>query len=363
MYQSDLRDLVGIDERIADLESLMCQGLQDVRVIAIWGMGGIGKTTIAAAVFNQFCYEYEGCCFLANVREESEKHGIIYLKNRILSTLLQENDLCIGTPNGIPPYVKRRLLRKKVLVVLDDINDSDQIENLVGALDCFGLGSRIIITTRDRQILGKRVDKIYEVKPLMFDYAVQLFMLNAFENNCVHKEWVELSRRVINYAQGIPLALKVLGSFLYGKSKEEWESQLEKLNKMPLGKIQDVLRLSYDKLDREEKNIFLYISCFLKGYESHRIIFLLNACGFSTIIGLKVLRDKALISELKNSASKRSMISMHDLIQEMGWEVVREECFEDPGRRSRLWNPNEIYEVLKDNKVRFIIVLFDHLLV
>ncbi|XP_028798421.1 disease resistance-like protein DSC1 [Neltuma alba] len=327
----------------------MDQGSKDVRVIGIWGMGGIGKTTIAAAIFYRSCFEYEGHCFLANVREETENRGIIYLKNKMLSSLLNENDLQIGTPYLMPPFVRRRLLRKRILVVLDDISDPDHLENLVGALDCFGSGSRVLITTRDKQVLAKRVDEIYEVKPLTFDDAAQLFMLNAFENNYVDIEWIKLSRKVISNAKGIPLALKVLGSFLYGKSKEEWESQLEKLNKMPHAKIQDVMRLSYDQLDREEKNIFLYIACFLKGYESQQIILLLNACGFSTIIGLRVLRDRALITEVKESAIRKSRIFMHDLIQEMGWEIVREESIDNPGNRSRLWDANDIYHVLKHN--------------
>ncbi|KAE9588103.1 putative winged helix-turn-helix DNA-binding domain-containing protein [Lupinus albus] len=354
MYQSELTDLVGIEERIADIESLLfLTSTIDVRVIGIWGMGGIGKTTIAAAVFNRLCFEYEGCCFMANIREESEKHGTISLKNKILSILLKENDLYISTPNGVPPYVKRRLLRIKVLVVLDDINDSEQLENLVGELDWFGPGSRIIVTTRDKQVLGKRVDSIYEAKALNFDEAVKLFILNAFKQiSCLDMEWIELSRKVIQYANGNPLALKVLGSFLYGKTKIEWESQLQKLKKMPHAKIQNVLRLTFDKLDREEKNIFLYVACFLKGYESHRIIVLLDACGFSTIIGLRVLQDKALIVEAKGSG--RSIVSMHDLIQEMGWEIVREESIDDPGKRSRLWDPSDIHQVLKNNTVRLL---------
>ncbi|XP_020223666.1 disease resistance-like protein DSC1 [Cajanus cajan] len=348
MYQSELTELVGIEERIADLESVLCLGSTiDVRVIGIWGMGGIGKTTIAAALYNRLCFEYEGCCFMANITEESEKHGMIYLKNKIISILLKENDLHIGTPNGVPPYVKRRLVRKKVFVVLDDISDSEQLENLVGALDWFGSGSRIIVTTRDKGVLGKRVDIVYEAKALKYDEAIKLFMMNAFKQSCLDLEWIELSRRVIQYANGNPLVLKVLGSFLYGKSKLEWESQLEKLKKMPHAKIQNVLRLTYDRLDREEKNIFLYIACFLKGYEIRRIIYLLDACGFSTIIGLKVLKDKALIIEAKGSGI--SIVSMHDLIQEMGWEIVREECIEDPGKRTRLWDPNDIHLVLKNN--------------
>ncbi|CAI8611989.1 unnamed protein product [Vicia faba] len=118
-------------------------------------------------------------CITVFVTEESEKHGMIYVKNKILSILLKENDLHIGTPNGVPPYVKRRLARKKVLLVLDDINDLEHLENLVGGLDWFGSGSRIIVTTRDKQVLGKRVNCIYEAKALESDDAIKLFIMNV----------------------------------------------------------------------------------------------------------------------------------------------------------------------------------------
>ncbi|KAI9088067.1 hypothetical protein K1719_030044 [Acacia pycnantha] len=192
-------------------------------------------------------------------------------------------------------------------------------------------------------------ERIADLESLMDQkmFAPLEFGVWAVLNNDVDLEWIVLSRKVSSYAKGIPLALKVLGSFLYGKSREEWESQLEKLKKMPYAKIQDVMRLSYDDLDREEKNIFLYIACFLKGYESQQIIVLLNSCGFSTIIGLRVLRDKSLITEV--SYSRKSVILMHDLIQEMGREIVCEESIDNPGKRSRLWDANDISQVLEHN--------------
>jgi hypothetical protein len=73
---------------------------------------------------------------------------------------------------------------------------------------------------------------------------------------------MELSKRVIGYAKGNPLALKVLGSYLRSKSEIEWDSALDKFKKVLNAEIYEVLRLSYDKLDNIDKNIFLDIACF-----------------------------------------------------------------------------------------------------
>ena len=346
MPQVDLKGLVGINKPIADLQSLiLSNGSEDVRVIGIWGMGGIGKTTIAGALFNILCSEFEGCYFLANIREQSEKYGIIQLKDKLISILLEEKDLSNGVPNGAPAYVLTRLRRKKILVVLDDVNNPDQVKNLVGEPYWLGPGSKIIITTRDKHVVYK-ADDIYEVKALEFDEALKLLNLHAFNGKCLQMNCYKLVMlKVVGYAKGIPLALKVLGSFLYGKSVEEWESQLQKLQKMPFAEIQNVLRLSYEGLDREERNIFLYIACFFNEHENIKI--LLEACGFSTAIALKTLHDRALIT-----ISEYEKYIMHDLIREMGREIVREQSIKKPGKRRHLWDPNDIAHVLKHDEVR-----------
>lgn len=142
------KGLIGIDKPIADLESLLRQESKDVRVIGIWGMHGIGKTTIVEELFNKQCFEYESCCFLAKVNEELERHGVICVKEKLLSTLLTE-DVKINTTNGLPNDILRRIGRMKIFIVLDDVNDYDQVEKLVGTLDWLGSGSRIIITARE----------------------------------------------------------------------------------------------------------------------------------------------------------------------------------------------------------------------
>jgi hypothetical protein len=90
----------------------------------------------------------------------------------------------------------------------------------------------------------------------------------------------------------------------------------------------------------------------LRGETKVFVIHLWEACEFFAIIGIEILLNKALI-QLKpiwNNGSEIDIIEMHDLLQEMGWDIVNQES-KDPGKRSRLWKPEEISEVLKQNKV------------
>ncbi|XP_044510112.1 disease resistance protein RPV1-like [Mangifera indica] len=347
---TDCEGLVGLESRIEQVKSLLCTGLSDSRVVVgIWGMGGIGKTTIAEAIFNQISCQFEGRCFIQNVREESEKcGGLARLREQVISQVLQERNLSIGIPNMIPPFIKHRLQCKRVFIILDDVNDSEQLEFLIGGIDRFGPGSRVIITTRDRQVLRNfEVDNIYEVEGFEHHEALQLFCNFAFKQNSPPNDFWELSNKVVlYYAKGNPLALKVVASSLHKKNKQYWESAVKKLNKTPSPKILNILRISYDGLDHEEKNIFLDIACFFKGKDRDQVIRILDGCYHSALSGLSDLIDKALIS-----ISSDNTLQMHDLLQEMGWEIVRKVSFNEPGTHSRLWNPEDVCSVLKNNTV------------
>ncbi|GKE93891.1 Toll/interleukin-1 receptor domain-containing protein, partial [Tanacetum coccineum] len=120
----------------------------------------------------------------------------------------------------------------------------------------------------------------------------------------------ELSLRVVSYAAGLPLALKVLGSFLYDKDEKEWMSTLDQLKQIPESEIVEKLKISYDGLKKVEKELFLDIACFFRreskdyrmeileacGFHPDIGIKIFDACGFHPEIGIKVLIQKSLIT-------------------------------------------------------------------
>ncbi|XP_048421170.1 TMV resistance protein N-like isoform X3 [Pyrus x bretschneideri] len=339
-------DLVQMDSHMCEMRSLLYPpGVEtnDVRVVGIWGMGGLGKTTIARAVFDEIACQFEACCFLENVKEGFMKHGELYMQTQLLSSISSNKvGSCDISAKGYQVMLKS-LGQRKVVVVVDDVDELAQIEALLGNKGSFGGGSRIIITTRDLQLLSG-TDAIYKPKIFSEPEALELFRRYAFRTNQPTRDYDVLTRRAVNYAQGLPLALKVLGASLYNKTIREWKGVLEKLKEVPLGRINDVLRTSFDELDRKEKNIFLDIACFFKGMKEDYATEILDSCGFYPHAGIGVLIDRALIT-----VSVNGELGMHDLLEEMGREIVRQESIEEPGRRSRLWSYEDVYRVLTQN--------------
>ncbi|XP_034675196.1 disease resistance protein RML1A-like [Vitis riparia] len=341
LYSVPLKDapnLVAVDSCIRELESLLCLPSMDVRMVGIWGMGGIGKTTLARAIYEQISGQFEGCCFLPNVEHLASK-GDDYLRKELLSKVLRDKNIDVTITS-----VKARFHSKKVLIVIDNVNHRSILKTLVGELDWFGPQSRIIITTRDKHVLTMHgVDVIYEVQKLQDDKATELFNHHAFINHPPTEDVMELSQRVIAYAQGLPLALEVLGSSLCKKSKDEWECALNKLEKIPDMEIRKVLQTSFDELDDDQKNIFLDIAIFFNEVEEDFTTEMLNSFGFSAISGIRTLIDKSLIRNLDDE------LHMHDLLIEMGKEIVRRTSPKEPGKRTRLWEQQDICHVLEKN--------------
>ncbi|KAA3472475.1 disease resistance protein TAO1-like [Gossypium australe] len=335
--------------------SLFQYGFPDFQILGIWGMGGTGKTTLAEAIFYHVLDGFQSYFFLANVRESADQGTLFQLRQKLFSTILEDENLDISTPTIIPSFVKDRLSRKKVLVVCDDVSKSSQLEYLFGGNNRLGPGSRVIVTTRDKQLLIQYgIDLIYKVEELDRDESAQLFCQCAFKSDHPTEYQLELSEMVLSFANGSPLAIKIFGSSLYGKDKNYQESAVKELKQIPNPDILKLLRSSFDGLNPVEKDICLDIACFLKGENLDFVRRIMDASYDSAHSSIENLIDKSLISVSQHK------IAMHDLLQQMGRDIIYNESPLEPERRSRLCLPNDIYNVLTENSVRALFISFTY---
>ena len=344
---------VGLQSRVQQVKLLLDERSDDgVHMVGLYGTGGLGKSTLAKAIYNFIADQFECSCFLENVRENSASNKLKHLLEVLLLKTLQLKIELGGVREGIT-YIKERLSRKKILLILDDVDKQEQLEALAGGLDWFGRGSRVIITTRDKHLLTcHRVGKTYAVNGLNGAEALELLKWMAFKNVKVPSSYEDILNRAVAYASGLPLALEVMGSNLFRKCIAEWKSTLDKYERFPHEDIQKMLKISFDALDEEQQSVFLDISCYFKGYRLEKVYEILHVhYGYCIKSHIGVLVDKSLIKFSWCQFSQTDKVTLHDLIEVMGKEVVRQESPKEPGERSRLWCEDDIVHVLTENTV------------
>ena len=157
---------------------------------------------------------------------------------------------------------------------------------------------------------------------------------------------MEIVHQFIGYAKGLPLVLKIIGDHLNDKNLQGWKIALDKYKKIPNSNIQEVLKISYDGLDQIQWDIFLDIACFLKGFNKNLVVDLLQSSNLhDPYHDIEKLFNKSLID-----VAKDGKLLMHDLIQQMGFEIDRQEA-EVSKKHRRLSCYEDALEVLNGDTV------------
>ncbi|KAL3729024.1 hypothetical protein ACJRO7_033596 [Eucalyptus globulus] len=347
------RDLVGMEDRIATINGLLDIQSSGVRVIGIYGMGGIGKSTLAKIIYNQLCPRFgKNCSFLDGVRETAKTKGLVKLQEQLLSNIsnsrvtrnIDNIDYGINT-------IRETICNKKVLVVLDDVDEGNQIEYLIGT-DSLYNGTRILVTTRDKSVIKFRGLKYeivpYEMEVLSDKDALQLFSRHAFDADFPLDKLYDTSKDIISTTGGLPSALRAIGSLLFLQKEEKiWQEMLEKLRKTPSSDVLGKLRISYDALEMDQQQIFLDIACFFIDKDKTNPVFAWKDCGFSPEYAIDVLINRCTIKVLDENK-----FWMHDQFRDLGRAIANQE-------RSRLWAPDVVTRELRSIEIKSSVQALD----
>lgn len=354
MLPIDSSDVVGMIPHMERLDSMLnIRSEKEVRMIGIWGMGGIGKTTIAKYLSTQYFEGFSAHCFIEEVWKISRTSGVVGLQEKFISSILPDEYVRLSTIEHGRHHIKSRLGHRRVFVVLDGVDNVDQIRALAKETSMFGLGSRIIITTRDRSLLrtcGVMEGDLYEVNCLESNDSLLMFKRFAFEGGTPPSDLYEqLSVQASQLAHGLPFALEAFGLCFRGKTTIiEWENELRRLGTTPHQNTMKILKISYNDLAAIYKNVFLHVACLFNGDSILSVRTLFDNFEF----GIQVLSERSLIN-----ISSDGYLKMHVLVEQMGRQIVLQESEQRPQKQLILWDPREICKVLRHNSVSLVVDL------
>jgi hypothetical protein len=347
-------DQVGLEETSKELIETLNGMEKDVGILSLVGMGGIGKTTLAKELYRSFQTNdtFEKKSMLLNVREKK----VFDLQKQLAHDLFRED---VRSEEEFNKCFNRGTDRK-VLIVIDDVHKKDHFDQLIPDINKLRPGSRVIITSRDSNVVNNTV-KNGNCKYLRHEMALlnttdsrHLFNSHAFRSADATHDFQELAKNVADACCGLPLALEVIGCFLFDKRDQRdleytWPQTITTLSKEK--DILNKLKVSYDDLSQQASMMFLDIACFMIGQREDIAMQILEACKLDYEAApaqfFRSLEDKCLV---KMDEDRR--IVMHDLLRDMGRQVVKEESLEMEKRTpSHLWDRERVQRVLETKEV------------
>jgi energy-coupling factor transporter ATP-binding protein EcfA2 len=346
--------------------------LQKESIVGLVGMGGIGKTTLSKKFYHLFHNEYDKSSFLEDVKS---KDNINDVTKQLLHDLRGKR-LCKheNVNKEDLDKIKQCMISKKVLVVVDDVGKAQSLTSLQFLINKDAKNatskSKILVNCRNWQSLKSHVNEGGKVvmKSLEEEQARELFMFHAFgnTNHIPTKDFKDISMKIIKACGGLPLSLKVLGSFLCNtKELKIWEGALSKLKSVQSStrgidneELRSILRISYDHLDKQHQNMFLDIACFLGGLKISTICRVWNGDYSHPKFGLQTLQQRSLIE-----GKKGGTLYIHEQLQDMGQNIA----MELPIRNRFIWKSNETNFFSQNDEVvttlfqsyNFILISYD----
>ncbi|TMW96153.1 hypothetical protein EJD97_007822 [Solanum chilense] len=341
---------VGLHSRLDQLLRLLDVKANGVKVVGLYGMGGVGKTTLAKALYNQLVVDFKKRSFISDVKGTArQQNGLVTLQSKLICDLNSgASPIIDSTAKGIR-LINESANNERVAIFLDDVDDANQLRELIGGRDQFCQGSRIIVTTRDQNVLDPSiVNDTFEVKVLYLSDSLKLLSYHAFGKEQPPKKFLDLANEFVTLSGGLPLALEIFGSSLfYKKGLKEWEDVVQKFRQIRPGELQDILEISFGALDEQERCIFLDLACLLLNttLEREDAIAIFKGCGFAAETAITALTAKSLLKIVDGN-----VLWMHDQLKDMGRQIVQRENSGDVDKRSRLWNHDDIMTVLNNYK-------------
>ncbi|TYJ36606.1 hypothetical protein E1A91_A05G318200v1 [Gossypium mustelinum] len=316
----DESDVCGRDDEKEEIMKLLDpQNLSEnqIDVIPIVGMGGLGKTTFAQLIYNHprvdkwFDRKAWVCV--------SEEFDAFKVTKTILEEIKCSSD---GSENlnQLQRKLKKQLSGKKYLIILDDVWNKNYFhwKELASPCTSGAKNSKIIVTTRDENVAAiMRNVPTYHLDVLSDDDCWKLFAKHAFDGSspAKHPDLMAIGEAIVKRCGGLPLAAKALGGLLRCKpDADEWNKILhsnfwdipnDATNILP------ALTLSY--LPSHLKRCFAY--CLLEHSKDN---------GDLEERGNEYFRDLRLRSFFQQSKGKKSCFVMHDLISDLAKFVTGE---------------------------------------
>ncbi|XP_008645028.1 disease resistance protein RPM1 isoform X2 [Zea mays] len=355
-YLTDNSEIVGHVDEIGRLTQWLLEYKQERTLIAVFGMGGSGKTTIASSAYkSQKITRTFNCHAWVTV---SQTYQVEELLREIINQLIdQRASMSSGfmTMSGLRlvEVIQSYLQDKKYFIVLDDVWDKDAWLFLNYAFVRNNCGSKVLITTRRKDVSSLAVDQYtIELKTLQYAESWELFCKKAFraskDNQCPENLRF-CAEKIVARCQGLPLAIVTIGSVLsYHEFEEQgWESFYSQLswqlaNNPELNWISNVLNMSLNDLPSYLRNCFLYCSLYPEDYKIKRKVIsklwiaegLVEDREDGTTMEevanyyLVELTQRCLLRVTESNACGRPRaFVMHDLVRELTSNIAKKEKF------------------------------------